>query len=89
MKNVTVVPFFVELIPEKLEEHKIYISKKHNVAVHLCLCGCGKETVTPLDGDGWRLVEIGAEISLTPSIGNFQFLCQSHYVITNNIANFE
>lgn len=37
---------------------------------------------------GWNLIEKNGKISFTPSVGNQQFPCGSHYIITNNIANF-
>lgn len=88
IKQVEIIPVFVEFVPDVLEERKIYISKEHNSAVHKCLCGCGELTVTPLLPDMWTLTEKGDKISLSPSIGNYQFACRSHYIITNNKANF-
>ena len=90
IKKVGVRPVFVEFCPEKefmLEGH-IYISKKYNSAIHLCLCGCKNETVTPLTYHQWTLTVEGEKISLSPSIGNFNFPCKSHYIITKNVANF-
>ncbi len=89
IKKVSVDPVFVDVIPDELQQGKIYISKEHECAIHLCLCGCGEETVTPLDEkNGWVLTERNDKISLSPSIGNYQFACKSHYIITNNVANF-
>ena len=76
---------FVEHIPEKLEKGVLYISIPHTVAIHLCACGCGEEVVTPLHPKtGWTLIFNGVDISLRPSIGNWNFSCRSHYFITNN-----
>lgn len=85
-----VTPEFVEFIPKDLQPNILYISEKYKVAVHLCLCGCGNKTVTPLGGGkNWELIkEKGDKVSLVGSVGNFQFPCKSHYIITNNIANF-
>lgn len=89
IETVEVTPVFVEVITEKLEENKIYISKMYGTAIHNCLCGCGNLTVTPLGPDGWILTEHpDGKISFHPSIGNYQFPCKSHYVITKNKANF-
>lgn len=90
IKQAQIFPEYVELIPDRLKQGILYISKTYKTAIHLCLCGCGQQTVTPLhDIHGWKLIEEkeGA-ISLTPSIGNYQFACKSHYIITKNIANF-
>lgn len=86
--KVEIVPVFVEFIPEEMERGVLYISEKYECANHLCLCGCSNQTVTPLGASGWQIHKNGDKVSLTPSIGNYQFACKSHYIITNNIANF-
>jgi hypothetical protein len=89
LKQVTVEPVYVDFIPEALEPNKIYISEKYNTATHACLCGCGTQTITPLNERGWSLIKHGdGRISLIPSIGNYQFPCKSHYILTKNVANF-
>jgi hypothetical protein len=88
IKKVEVTPVYVNHIPDNMEFGKIYISNEYHTANHLCLCGCGGETVTPLIGSGWKLTEKDGKISLTPSILNGNYECKSHYIITNNIANF-
>jgi len=88
IKKVDFTPVFVDHIPSLLDEHILYVSKIYKCAVHKCLCGCGMKTVTPLNKNGWRLNEANDKVSLTPSIGNFQFPCKSHYIMTNNVANF-
>ncbi|MDA3837484.1 MAG: DUF6527 family protein [Candidatus Delongbacteria bacterium] len=75
---------FVEFIPENLEEGIIYITIKYATAVHSCACGCGKEVVTPLSPTDWKLTYDGATITLSPSIGNWNFECKSHYWIINS-----
>ena len=74
---------FVEYIPERLARDTLYISVAYATAVHLCCCGCGNEVVTPFARSGWTLIFDGT-ISLTPSIGNWSFPCQSHYWIKND-----
>ena len=59
----------------------LYISRRYATASHLCCCGCGREVVTPLNPAKWRLTESKGAISLSPSIGNWSFPCQSHYLI--------
>jgi hypothetical protein len=89
IKKVEITPVFVEFIPKELEQAKVYISEKYEVSVHLCLCRCGEKTVMPLGKNGWRLIkEENGTVSFTPSVGNFQSACKSHYIITKNIANF-
>jgi hypothetical protein len=72
---------FVELIPEEIREATLYISIPYATATHLCLCGCGQRVITPLTPTDWRLVFDGETVSLEPSIGNWSFKCQSHYII--------
>ncbi len=86
-------PVFVDNFPKptEMEQGKLYISKKYKLANHLCLCGCGEETVTPFDrGDKyWQLVEeLNGTVSLIGSIGNFNIPCKSHYIMTENIATW-
>ncbi len=75
---------FVEYIPKDLEEGVLYISIRFGTAVHKCACGCGNKTVTPLSPTDWELKYNGESVSLSPSIGNWSFPCQSHYWIIND-----
>jgi hypothetical protein len=84
MRVETLTPIFTEFTPQVLKNGEIYISIPYETAIHLCACGCGNKTVTPISPNGWTLTFNGDSISLSPSIGNFQFPCKSHYVITNN-----
>ncbi len=74
----------VEYIPDSKQPNTLYISKRFNIAIHLCACGCGYETVTPLNGSGWELKETDNGVTLHPSIGNQNFDCKSHYWIKNS-----
>lgn len=85
----TITPKFVEYMPKVKEHGILYVSYKYSLAIQLCACGCGHEVVTPISRQEWSLIEMqfldkGPEISLHPSIGNFQFPCKSHYYITKN-----
>tara|TARA_A100001015_G_scaffold318690_1_gene439319 strand:+ start:1418 stop:1828 length:411 start_codon:yes stop_codon:yes gene_type:complete len=75
---------FVEFIPEQIQENTIYISTEYSTAVHKCCCGCGIEVVTPFSPTDWKLIFDGNSITLSPSIGNWNFDCRSHYFIRNN-----
>lgn len=75
---------FVEFIPDKLEEGFLYISMECRTAIHKCVCGCGNEVVTPFSPTDWELRFYGTTVSLSPSIGNWSFECQSHYWIVKN-----
>jgi hypothetical protein len=83
-RATTIEHRFVEQIPDALDERILYISIPYSTVVHLCLCGCGTETVTPLAPTEWRMTYDGETISLAPSIGNWSSKCQSHYWIARN-----
>lgn len=87
MRLTELRPEFVELVPEKLEPGVLYVSMKYEVAVHLCACGwCGVKTVTPFGSwkESWALTVEDGRVTLSPSIGNFQMPCASHYCIVAN-----
>lgn len=75
---------FVEIIPDAVEDGVLYISLKYCTAIHKCVCGCGNEVVTPISPTDWKLIFDGKTVSLSPSIGNWNFNCQSHYWIKRN-----
>jgi hypothetical protein len=76
-------PVFVEFIPAQLEDGRLYVSMTYATASHLCACGCAERIVTPLSPADWELTFNG-RVTLTPSIGNGQYSCRSHYLIRNN-----
>ncbi len=75
---------FVDFIPEVIEEKILYISIEYFTAIHICVCGCGNEVVTPISPTDWELHFNGKTVSLSPSIGNWNFECKSHYFIKRN-----
>lgn len=75
---------FVEFIPKDIEDNVLYISIRFRTAIHKCACGCGIKTVTPLSPTDWKLIFNGKSVSLSPSIGNWNFPCRSHYWIIEN-----
>lgn len=75
---------FVEFIPQELADGVLYISIDYATAVHKCFSGCGQKVVTPLTPTDWALIYDGETASLTPSIGNWGFECQSHYWIQHD-----
>jgi hypothetical protein len=72
---------FVDTIPDALEDGRIYVSIRYRTVMHRCCCGCGFEAVTPLAPTEWSVTFDGDSISLSPSVGNWSFPCQSHYWI--------
>ncbi len=77
-------PEFVEFIPESPKEGVLYISIRFATATHRCACGCGQIVVTPIKPADWSLTWNGEEVSIYPSIGNWNFPCRSHYWIRRN-----
>lgn len=84
MKQTTITPQFVEFIPDQLQEGILYISERYGTVVHKCCCGCGEEVVTPLTPADWQLRKEGSNVTLFPSVGNWNFHCKSHYWIRRN-----
>ena len=72
---------FVEFIPKSLETGTLYVSERFKVAAHMCPCGCGNKIVTPLGPAEWSFSEKNGKPTLSPSIGNWQIPCRSHYWI--------
>ncbi len=75
---------FVDSAPDVLEDGVIYVSVEYTTAIHKCCCGCGKEVVTPITPNDWKLIFDGKTVSLHPSIGSWGLPCRSHYWIRNN-----
>lgn len=73
----------VHYIPRDLEPGVLYISEEFGAAAHLCACGCGAKIRTPLGPTEWSFTETPSGPTLSPSIGNWQQPCQSHYFIRN------
>ncbi len=88
MRIETLRPLYCEEVPAHKEEGTLYISKKYEVAIHLCPCGCGNQAVTPLDEPkGWKLTEEHptpntVAVTLSPSLLNYG--CGAHYFIRAN-----
>lgn len=73
----------VKFIPKYLDVGFLYVSKKFDIAAHICPCGCGTKIVTPLGPCEWSFSEKKGRPTLYPSIGNWQIPCKSHYWIKN------
>ena len=80
MKIYEIKKEFVRRVPAELEEGVLYVCLDCDVVVHKCACGCGEKVVLPLSPEHWKLSYDG-EVSLSPSIGNYQYDCKSHYFI--------
>ncbi len=90
MKKFKLTHKFVEFMPESLDEGILYISPRFNIISHLCCCGCGNEVVLNLSPgeEGWKFTYDGKNLTVYPSIGNYNLKCQSHYFITNNVVEW-
>lgn len=74
----------VHRVPEDLSPGILYVCFDCNVVAHLCACGCGEKIILPIDPGFWSVKYDGETVSVTPSIGNFQYPCKSHYWINEN-----
>ena len=72
---------FVRNVPRELEPGVLYISMDYATAVHACCCGCGERVVTPFTPTDWAMTFDGESVTLSPSVGNWNQDCRSHYVI--------
>ena len=71
----------VHYMPKELKPGVLYVSEEFGAAAHLCACGCGSKIRTPLGPTEWSLDETDIGPTLSPSVGNWQLPCQSHYLI--------
>jgi hypothetical protein len=81
MKTSNFILQRVRFMPDKLEPDVLYVSEEFRTAAHLCACGCGAKIRTPLGPTEWTFIDTERGPTLSPSIGNWQQVCQSHYVI--------
>lgn len=72
---------FVDQLPDQLESGVLYVSIPCVCVAHLCACGCKSLVITPLSPTDWTMAYDGDNVSLSPSIGNWNFPCRSHYWI--------
>ena len=79
---------FVDLAPKTLEEGVLYVSVEYGSAVHKCFCGCGVKVATPFTPTDWKLTFDGDTVSLSPSVGNWDLPCRSHYVIKRDVVHW-
>lgn len=86
-KIFEIKPTIVEFIPEIIEPGVLYISFKYETMIHLCACGCGIKTVTPIGDWNVSTIDEHKHVTLRPSIGNFSGErpnYHAHYFITDN-----
>jgi len=78
----------VQYMPAELEPYTLYVSEEFDIAMHLCACGCGSKVRTPLGATEWSFTETDGGPSLSPSVGNWQQPCQSHYWIRRGLIQW-
>lgn len=71
----------VRFLPKEPRPSTLYVSEEFEIAAHLCACGCGAKIRTPLGATEWSVEETECGPSLSPSVGNWQEACRSHYWI--------
>lgn len=81
MSRTTYTHRFVKAFPDKLDEGILYVSVEFGTAAHGCFCGCGCEVYTRFSPRDWSMKFNGEAVSISPSIGNWSFPCQSHYIL--------
>lgn len=82
MSRAAYVHRFVKAFPDQLEDGILYVSVEFGTAAHSCFCGCGSEVYTRFSPRDWSMKFNGDTVSISPSIGNWSFPCQSHYVLS-------
>lgn len=83
MSRATYTHKFVKAFPEQLDEGVLYVSVEFATAAHRCFCGCGSEVYTRFSPTDWSMKFDGQTVTINPSIGNWSFACQSHYILAN------
>ena len=81
MSRSTYTHKFVKAFPDRLDEGVLYVSMEFATAAHRCFCGCGSEVYTRFSPTDWSMKFDGQTVTINPSIGNWSFACQSHYIL--------
>ena len=82
MSRSTYTHKFVKAFPDRLDEGVLYVSVQFATSAHRCFCGCGSEVYTRFSPTDWSMKFDGQTVTINPSIGNWSFACQSHYILT-------
>ena len=73
----------VEFMPKEKQPGILYISDRFKLAIHICPCGCGDQSVMSFDKpDGWKLTLSDGAATFFPSVLNR--FCNAHYWIQSN-----
>lgn len=71
-------------MPLNLHKGILYVSLENQVVGHLCPCDCGNKVLIRIGEAGWRYTEVKGKVTLSPSLGNWDLPCRSHYWIRKN-----
>lgn len=71
----------VDRIPAQISEGIVYYTEEYELAGLLCACGCSHR-ITLLVPDSHRIYDDGGYATIYPSVGVFDSLCKSHYIIS-------
>ncbi len=82
MRREELEPREVVHVPSEKEEGVLYVSDEFELCVHLCACGCGRQSVTPFFEGEWTLTREDGRFTLSPSILNRT--CGAHYFVRDN-----
>lgn len=88
MTRATYTHRFVEVFPEELEEGVLYVSVEYGTSAHRCFCGCRCEVYSKFSPNDWKMMFDGQSVSLSPSVGNWSFSCQSHYILDRGVVQW-
>lgn len=88
-------PVLVMELPKSINDMKhgiLYLKYNEDntyESFHLCPCGCGEPVYLQYGGKGWNITLSinGRElksVTISPSVGCFDFPCKSHYFIREN-----
>ncbi len=79
----------VEFMPDIIQDNVVYISDQYGTAIHNCICGCGTKVAMPIGPGEWNYnIDQNDNLSMSPSVGNYQIPCKSHYIFYKGGANF-
>lgn len=71
----------VKYLPDEIDDGILYYSESFSIAAHKCACGCCGVVYTPVKKGEWSIKVESVGPSLSPSIGNWNLPCKSHYWI--------
>ena len=83
MIDETMKAVHVDKLPDDrdMDQGKLYIDDHHQLAAHLCCCGCGERVLMSIGPLGWKYSEEDGKPTFSPAIGGFGFPCRSNYFI--------